>query len=129
MSQTKTLSLLAALLSATRVAAHGHVTNVVVNGVSYAGFDINSYPYMSDPPKVAAWTTPNTGNGFIAPSAYNSPDIICHQKLPTRRPISKLPLVIAFNSNGLPGQNLITDPLLICSHLAASRVRPSTKPH
>ncbi|EAW25620.1 Glycosyl hydrolase family 61 [Aspergillus fischeri NRRL 181] len=79
MSQTKSLSLLAVLLSATRVAAHGHVTNVVVNGVSYAGFDINSYPYMSDPPKVAAWTTPNTGNGFIAPSAYNSPDIICHQ--------------------------------------------------
>ncbi|RLM00042.1 hypothetical protein CFD26_108261 [Aspergillus turcosus] len=51
MPQTKSLSLLAALLSATRVAAHGHVTNVVVNGVSYAGFDINSYPYMSDPPK------------------------------------------------------------------------------
>ncbi|KAF7162669.1 hypothetical protein CNMCM6106_009488 [Aspergillus hiratsukae] len=79
MPQAMSLSLLAALLSATRVAAHGHVTNVVVNGVSYAGFDINSYPYMSDPPKVAAWTTPNTGNGFIAPSEYNSPDIICHQ--------------------------------------------------
>ncbi|GIJ92552.1 hypothetical protein Asppvi_001830 [Aspergillus pseudoviridinutans] len=79
MPQAKSLSLLAALLSATRVAAHGHVTNVVVNGVYYAGFDINSYPYMSDPPKVAAWTTPNTGNGFIAPSQYNSADIICHQ--------------------------------------------------
>ncbi|RHZ60713.1 uncharacterized protein CDV56_108151 [Aspergillus thermomutatus] len=79
MPQTKSLSLLTALLSATRVAAHGHVTNVVVNGVYYAGFDIGSYPYMSDPPKVAAWTTPNTGNGFIAPSEYNSADIICHE--------------------------------------------------
>lgn len=72
-------SLLAALLPATQVAAHGHVTNIVANGVYYQGFDIGSFPYMSDPPVVAAWTTPNTGNGFITPDDYSSPDIICHQ--------------------------------------------------
>ncbi|RAH65479.1 uncharacterized protein BO66DRAFT_395430 [Aspergillus aculeatinus CBS 121060] len=79
MRQAQSLSLLTALLSATRVAGHGHVTNVVVNGVYYEGFDIGSFPYESDPPKVAAWTTPNTGNGFISPSDYGSDDIICHQ--------------------------------------------------
>lgn len=79
MYRLQSASLLAALLSATQVAAHGHVTNVVVNGVSYEGFDITSFPYMSDPPVVAAWTTPNTGNGFISPEDYTSPNIICHQ--------------------------------------------------
>lgn len=79
MHRLQSASFLAALLSATQVAAHGHVTNVVVNGVYYQGFDINSFPYMPDPPAVAAWTTPNTGNGFITPDDYTSPDIICHQ--------------------------------------------------
>lgn len=79
MYQIQKASLLATLLSATQVAAHGHVTNIVVNGVSYEGFDIGSFPYMSDPPTVAAWTTPNTGNGFLTSEDYSSPDIICHQ--------------------------------------------------
>lgn len=79
MYRLQSASFLAAMLSATQVAAHGHVTNVVVNGVYYEGFDINSFPYMSDPPAVAAWGTPNTGNGFITPEDYTSPDIICHQ--------------------------------------------------
>ncbi|RDW61971.1 hypothetical protein BP6252_11404 [Coleophoma cylindrospora] len=70
---------LTALLSATRVAAHGHVENIVINGASYEGFDINVFPYESNPPAVVAWTTPNTANGFISPSQYNSSDIICHE--------------------------------------------------
>ncbi|KAB8070599.1 glycosyl hydrolase family 61-domain-containing protein [Aspergillus leporis] len=80
MRHVQSASLLTALLSATKVAAHGHVTNIVVNGVYYEGFDINSFPYMGDnAPTVAAWTTPNTGNGPLAPEDYTSPDIICHQ--------------------------------------------------
>ena len=47
MYRIQTASILTALLSATRVAAHGHVTNIVVNGVYYQGFDIGSFPYMS----------------------------------------------------------------------------------
>ncbi|KAL5361036.1 glycosyl hydrolase family 61-domain-containing protein [Aspergillus floccosus] len=70
-------STLLALL-ASQVAGHGHVTNVVINGVSYQGWDINSFPYMADPPTVVAWGTPNTGNGFIAPDAFTSDDMICH---------------------------------------------------
>ncbi|KAL4875270.1 glycosyl hydrolase family 61-domain-containing protein [Aspergillus karnatakaensis] len=61
------------------VSAHGHVTNVIVNGVSYPGWDINSYPYMGEPPVVAAWETPNTGGGPVDVSAgYTNPDIICN---------------------------------------------------
>ncbi|PYI01205.1 glycoside hydrolase [Aspergillus sclerotiicarbonarius CBS 121057] len=79
MKQIKALVHLTTLLSAaTRVAAHGHVSNIVINGVSYRGWDINSDPYNSDPPVVVAWQTPNTANGFISPDAYDTDDIICH---------------------------------------------------
>ncbi|CAI7654959.1 hypothetical protein PCG10_002484 [Penicillium crustosum] len=71
-------SLLGPALFASLAAAHGHVTNIVINGVSFNGWDINSYPYMESPPAVVAWGTPNTGNGFIAPDAYTTSDIICH---------------------------------------------------
>lgn len=71
---------LAALLSiAAQVAAHGHISNIVVNGVSYNGWDIDSYPYMSEPPVVVGWETPNTSNGFITPEEYSNDDIICHR--------------------------------------------------
>ncbi|KAJ5281991.1 hypothetical protein N7478_007363 [Penicillium angulare] len=60
------------------VAGHGHISNIVINGVSYEGWDINVFPYESDPPAVIAWGTPNTSNGFITPDQYNSTDIICH---------------------------------------------------
>ncbi|KAJ5616534.1 hypothetical protein N7537_001648 [Penicillium hordei] len=71
-------SLLGPALFASLVAAHGHITNIVINGVSFNGWDINSYPYTESPPVVVAWGTPNTGNGFIAPDAYTTSDIICH---------------------------------------------------
>lgn len=61
------LKVVAPALLATLVAGHGHVTNIVINGVSYEGWDINSFPYETDPPTVVAWGTPNTANGFISP--------------------------------------------------------------
>ncbi|KAJ5931145.1 hypothetical protein N7466_006638 [Penicillium verhagenii] len=67
------------LFLASLVAGHGHITNIVINGVSYDGWDIDTFPYESDPPNVVAWGTPNTGNGFISPDAYGSSDIICHE--------------------------------------------------
>ncbi|OOF92470.1 lytic polysaccharide monooxygenase [Aspergillus carbonarius ITEM 5010] len=78
MNQIKSIIHLTLLSAATRVAAHGHVSNIVINGVSYRGWDINSDPYNSDPPVVVAWQTPNTANGFISPDAYDTDDIICH---------------------------------------------------
>ncbi|KAJ5773742.1 hypothetical protein N7457_008638 [Penicillium paradoxum] len=70
--------LLGSALFASLVAGHGHITNIVINGVSFAGWDIGSYPYMETPPVVVAWGTPNTANGFISPDAYGTDDIICH---------------------------------------------------
>ncbi|KAF9885988.1 hypothetical protein FE257_012166 [Aspergillus nanangensis] len=61
-----------------RAASHGHITNIVINGISYRGWNIDSDPYTTDPPLVAAWRTPNTSNGFISPDAFNTSDVICH---------------------------------------------------
>ncbi|CCC12587.1 hypothetical protein SMACR_06994 [Sordaria macrospora] len=72
-------SLLTVLAGAASVAAHGHVSNVVINGDSYQGYDINSFPYMASPPIVVGWTASNTDNGFVAPDAFSSADIICHR--------------------------------------------------
>ncbi|OJJ01105.1 hypothetical protein ASPVEDRAFT_82645 [Aspergillus versicolor CBS 583.65] len=62
---------------ASYVVGHGHISNIIVNGVSYQGWDISSFPYMEDVPLVAAWGTPNTGGGFPT-DGYSAPDIICH---------------------------------------------------
>ncbi|KAL5336221.1 glycosyl hydrolase family 61-domain-containing protein [Aspergillus crustosus] len=62
---------------ASHVLGHGYITNIVVNGVSYQGWDISSFPYMADVPLVASWGTPNTGGGFPT-DGYSEPDIICH---------------------------------------------------
>ncbi|KAJ5118216.1 uncharacterized protein N7443_007146 [Penicillium atrosanguineum] len=75
----KMLSVISPLFLSTLVAGHGHVTNIVINGVSYNGWDIGVYPYEADPPTVVAWGTPNTGNGFISPDDYGNPNIICHE--------------------------------------------------
>ena len=72
MAYKKTSSILAGLASAATVAAHGHVTNIVINGVSYEGYDPFTHPYMPDPPAVIGWTAANTDNGFVAPSALET---------------------------------------------------------
>ncbi|TPX16403.1 uncharacterized protein E0L32_004052 [Thyridium curvatum] len=70
---------LAALTSAAAVAAHGHVSNIVVNGVYYEGYGSDSFPYMPNPPVVAGWTIDAKDNGFVSPDAFGTPDIICHK--------------------------------------------------
>lgn len=77
MPSSKTL--LSMLAGAATVAAHGHVNNIVINGASYAGYDVFTLPYESNPPVVVGWTQDATDNGFIAPSAYGDADIICHK--------------------------------------------------
>lgn len=67
------------IFMAAAVTAHGHVTNMVVNGVSYRNFLPNTDPYNPNPPKVMGWTAGNTDNGYVAPDAFQSPDIICHR--------------------------------------------------
>ncbi|KAJ9133371.1 Carbohydrate-binding module family 1 protein [Pleurostoma richardsiae] len=67
------------LVSASTVAAHGHVTNVVIDGVSYQNYDGTSFPYMPDPPSTIGWVIDDKDNGFVSPSAFGDPDIICHR--------------------------------------------------
>ncbi|KAK2607568.1 hypothetical protein N8I77_006232 [Diaporthe amygdali] len=75
-----TTNLLATLLYTTvTVIAHGHVTNIVVNGIYYRNFLPDNDPYNPNPPKVMGWTAGNTDNGYVAPDAFQSPDIICHK--------------------------------------------------
>ncbi|KAI0020326.1 carbohydrate-binding module family 1 protein [Xylariomycetidae sp. FL0641] len=71
-------TLAAALTAAAGVAAHGHVEQIVINGVAYQGYDPTSMSYMEDPPTVVGWATTQTDNGFVAPDAYASGDIVCH---------------------------------------------------
>ncbi|KAB5576231.1 glycoside hydrolase family 61 protein [Coniochaeta sp. 2T2.1] len=73
------LSLLLSLSLARLVSSHGHVTNIVINGLSYLGFDGTSYPYDPNPPPSVGWIIDDTDNGFVQPSAFGTADIICHR--------------------------------------------------
>ena len=72
-----TLSL--ALLSyITAASAHGHVSGIVSNGQWYPGWQ-PSFAYQNPIPAVAGWRADNLDNGFVAPNAFGSGDIICHK--------------------------------------------------
>lgn len=78
------LTSVASLLAyAAVVTAHGYVKNIVVNGVFYQGYDPTTFPYQSNPPIVVGWTTSQTDLGYVDPTAFGAPDIICHR---TARP-------------------------------------------
>lgn len=72
-------TLLATLVSAACVSAHGYVSNIVINGVSYEGYNPTVFPYESNPPVVVGWTIDDLDIGFVAPDEYGDPDIICHK--------------------------------------------------
>ncbi|KAL6787390.1 endoglucanase IV [Trichoderma afarasin] len=79
MAQKLSNLLATALTVATGVVGHGHVNNIIVNGVYYQGYDPTSFPYMPNPPIVIGWTAADLDNGFVAPDAYQGPDIVCHK--------------------------------------------------
>ncbi|KAL5334106.1 glycosyl hydrolase family 61-domain-containing protein [Aspergillus crustosus] len=75
----KTTPLLLTLLSAaTRVSAHGYVSNLVINGVSFRGWLPGQDPYSPNPPIGVGWETPNLSNGFVTPNEVSTDSIICH---------------------------------------------------
>ncbi|ESZ91697.1 hypothetical protein SBOR_7916 [Sclerotinia borealis F-4128] len=60
------------------VAAHGHVQGITADGVWYDGYS-PSFQYEKVAPIVAGWSDPlDQNNGFIAPDAYATSNIICH---------------------------------------------------
>ncbi|KAL0943218.1 glycoside hydrolase family 61 protein [Colletotrichum truncatum] len=75
----KTSHLFATLASVASVAAHGHVKNIIVNGVSYRNYIPVQDPYSSNPPLVAGWAADQRDNGYVDPTAYGEPNIICHR--------------------------------------------------
>ncbi|TVY57877.1 Endoglucanase-4, partial [Lachnellula suecica] len=78
MSLSKIAALSGAVAFATIVAAHGTVTGIVADGTYYAGYHAD-YQYMATAPVVVGWSTPeDLSNGFIAPSAFATADMICH---------------------------------------------------
>jgi hypothetical protein len=69
----------AALSAAVGVAAHGHVNSIIINKVSYPGYNVDSYPYMNPAPVVVGWSTTNTDNGFVEPANFGTPDVVCER--------------------------------------------------
>ncbi|EKG11261.1 Glycoside hydrolase family 61 [Macrophomina phaseolina MS6] len=73
----KNAGLLGAL--AATAAAHGTVSGIVIDGKYTQNYN-PSMQYQSPAPVVIGWAIPeDQDNGFVAPSAYSDPDIICHK--------------------------------------------------
>lgn len=79
MGNMKISPVVAALMSAATVAAHGHVDHIVIDGLFYQGYDPTTFPYQQTPPTVVGWTTSQTDNGFVEPNSFSAADIICHK--------------------------------------------------
>ncbi|CZT44775.1 related to endoglucanase [Rhynchosporium secalis] len=75
MMNTAVLGLLA---TAAKVAAHGFVDELNVDGVTYAGYIVTTAAYSTNPPKTIGWSETATNLGFVSPSQYTTSDIICH---------------------------------------------------
>lgn len=94
--------LLAAASIFSSATAHSHINYLLVNGVSYAGF----IPRQGavNPSDVVGWSTTVTDDGFVPPSNYTTPDIICHRN--GKPPRAHVPVspgdTIHFQWNGWP---------------------------
>ena len=73
------LSVAAAVLGlVSSVTAHGQVQGIVAGGEFYEGYS-PSFQYSTPPPVVIGWSIPDDlSNGFVASSALQTNDIICH---------------------------------------------------
>jgi len=76
MAAFMTKSLLTAVTGAVAVAAHAHIQNVVVSGLSYPGY--NPVPQAPNAAVLAAWSAVAPDEGFVSPSGYATADINCH---------------------------------------------------
>ncbi|KAG7116989.1 Polysaccharide monooxygenase Cel61a like protein [Verticillium longisporum] len=82
MGLSKIGALVAVLAAASQVAAHGFVSDVIINGVKYKNYDPTSdwYQAPANRPIRAGWTAEQEDLGFVAPNAYGTPNIICHRQ-------------------------------------------------
>ncbi|KAF2439897.1 lytic polysaccharide monooxygenase [Karstenula rhodostoma CBS 690.94] len=75
-------TLLKLVALAATAAAHGTVTGIVADGTYTKGFDLQYYYMLQQgqtPPETPGWYAENLENGFVAPSAYATADIVCHK--------------------------------------------------
>ncbi|KAL2870873.1 lytic polysaccharide monooxygenase auxiliary activity family 9 protein [Aspergillus lucknowensis] len=79
MAMSKVATIAGVLASASLVAAHGYATQIAIDGEVFPGWLADSYPHESDPPDSYGWSTTQTDNGFVAPDAFGTDDIICHK--------------------------------------------------
>ncbi|KAL1876965.1 hypothetical protein Daus18300_002572 [Diaporthe australafricana] len=72
---------LALAAGASLVSAHGYVSSWEIGGTTYKGFDEQwAVSQGTDTGnQFIAWSTSASDNGFVAPDAYASADIICHR--------------------------------------------------
>ncbi|KPM43732.1 hypothetical protein AK830_g2776 [Neonectria ditissima] len=89
MHQSILASLLTAFL-ARSVSGHGHVATIIADGVTYTG----GLPW-SAPADAVGWAAGNQDNGFVAPDAFATADIICHK---SATPVSNAVSVVAGNT-------------------------------
>jgi lytic cellulose monooxygenase (C1-hydroxylating) len=60
------------------VNAHGTVQGFIHDGEWITGYN-PSFQYDNPEPKTPGWRIPkDLGNGFIAPDAFDTSDVICH---------------------------------------------------
>jgi len=78
---------LSVLSLAAAVKAHGHVATIIVDGTEYPG----GIPSGASDDAVG-WAAANQDNGFVAPDAFGTADIICHK---SATPVSSAATVAA----------------------------------
>jgi hypothetical protein len=69
---------LVTIACAVTVSAHGYIAEIVANGQSYTGYNPTVEPWTPDQGTIA-WGNTATDTGYVAPSALQSPDIVCHR--------------------------------------------------
>lgn len=77
----KTPLALVVAAGASLVNAHGYVSSWTIGGTTYAGFDEQwaAAAGTDTGNEFIAWSTTASDNGFVAPDAFASGDIICHR--------------------------------------------------
>lgn len=95
----------AAAVLATAASAHSHIDYVTVNGLMYPGY----IPKLGTNNSAATvgWAQTALDDGFVPPSNYTSPDIICHRD--GTPPRAHIPVVpgdkLAMQWNGWPASH------------------------
>lgn len=72
-----TITALAAIAVVPLASAHGYVQGIIANG-KYQPNTTPNWIYGTKP-VTPGWYAKDQDNGFVAPDAYASPDIICHK--------------------------------------------------